>query len=349
MTGAWVVRAGRSGEHEEWNLDRGRATIGWRQIGDLSACGSREAVRHVVDSTFPDAPPMKRAIDTGQLWAFRAAIQPGDLVVMPLKTRPGYVALGRCAGSYGFDSGSEPDRRHFLPVTWQPEPVAKTVLKDDVLATLNGLMTVFSPSKNNAAARLEAVAAGGSDPGNSGAVSPSPSPVAADSGDVVDPPPVATVGAIQDRIRTHVVENFGGHKLTHLVADVLTALGYVCEVSPPGPDGGIDIRAGRGPLGLDSSTIVEVKSQPGPVDVFVLRGLHSAIVRTGAVQGLLVAMGGLNGAARKEWENLRSIIRVWDSEVLLAKLFETYPRLPESTRAALPLRQAWVLDDEAGA
>jgi restriction system protein len=33
--------------------------------------------------------------------------------------------------------------------------------------------------------------------------------------------------------------------------------------------------------------------------------------------------------------------------MLLEKLFETYPRLPEATRAALPLRQAWVLDDES--
>ena len=143
------------------------------------------------------------------------------------------------------------------------------------------------------------------------------------------------------------MENFGGHKLSHLVADILTALGYGCEVSPPGPDGGIDIRAGRGPLGLDTLTIVEVKSQPNPVDVFVVRGLHSAIGRTGATQGLLVAMGGLNAPARKEWLDLRSTIQVWDSEVLLETLFETYPRLPEATRAALPLKQAWVLDDES--
>ena len=31
MTGAWVVRAGKYGEHEPWNLDKGRATIGWGQ------------------------------------------------------------------------------------------------------------------------------------------------------------------------------------------------------------------------------------------------------------------------------------------------------------------------------
>jgi restriction system protein len=66
-----------------------------------------------------------------------------------------------------------------------------------------------------------------------------------------------------------------------------------------------------------------------------------------AQHGLLVAMGGINAAARKEFETLRTVIQVWDSEMLLEKLFETYPRLSEATRAALPLKQAWVLDDES--
>jgi predicted Mrr-cat superfamily restriction endonuclease len=33
--------------------------------------------------------------------------------------------------------------------------------------------------------------------------------------------------------------------------------------------------------------------------------------------------------------------------MLLEKLFETYPNLSEATQAALPLKQAWVLDDES--
>ena len=345
MTSAWVVRAGRNGEHEQWNLEHGRATIGWAPIGDLSACSSRDDVKALVCAAYPDKSPTSQGMQAGQLWAFRQSIQPGDLVVMPLKSRQGYVALGRCTGGYGYDPSADQNRRHFLPVEWQSEPVAKTVLNDDLLATLNGMMTVFAPSRNGAALRLEKVWTIGADPGQTGSPMVPAAPVEADV--VSDPPAVPTLDAIRDRIRTRIVESFGGHKLTHLVADVLTVLGYGCEVSPPGPDGGIDIRAGRGPLGLDTLTIVEVKSQPSPVDVFVVRGLHSAIGRTGATQGLLVAMGGLNAPARKEWLDLRSTIQVWDSEMLLEKLFETYPRLPEATRAALPLRQAWVLDDES--
>lgn len=348
MKSAWVVRAGSTGEHEQWNLDNGRATIGWRDVGDLSNCSSREQVRAVVAATYPGYSPNKVGNNAGQLWAFRQSIRPGDLIVMPLHIQRGYLALGRCVGPYGYDPSAQQDRRHFVPVEWRLEPVARTAIKDDLLASLNGLMTVFSPSKNNAAARLAAVLAQGADPGSGGApMKPQVQPDTG-AGDVTDPAPVPSLEAIRDRVRTHVVENFGGHKLTHLVADVLTALGYVCEVSPPGPDGGIDIRAGRGPLGLDAPTIVEVKSELGPVGVQVMRGLHSAVTKNNAQHGLLVAMGGINAAARKEFETLRAVIQVWDAEVLLDKLFDTYPRLSEATRAALPLKQAWVLDDESG-
>ena len=131
------------------------------------------------------------------------------------------------------------------------------------------------------------------------------------------------------------------------MADILEALGFSCEVSPAGPDSGVDILAGRGPLGLDSPTlIVEVKSEPTAVDVKVVRGLHSAMTQHRADQGLLVAWGGVTNAARKEFERDRTSFRIWDAEEVLERLFETYDRLPMTTRAKIPLKQAWVLDEE---
>ena len=347
MTNAWVIRAGSRGEHEQWNLKSGRATIGWAPIGDLSETSSRDQVRSLVEVTFAKEPAGTKNSHTSQLWAFRDSIQPGDLIVMPLKSQPGYLAFGRCTGPYGYDSTSELHRRHYIPVEWQSEHVSRTNLKSDLLAKVNIPRTVSSPSLNNAATRLAHVAAGHPDPGIGAMLKQPPADSASLDDGVADPPLAPTLDDIRDRIRTRLAQDFREHELTRLVADILQAIGYICEVSSAGPDGGIDIRAGRGPLGLDSPTIVEVKSEPGPVGVTVLSRLHSAMGRTGAAQGLLVAMGGLNGPARKEHEHLRSTIQVWDSEALLNRLFETYPRLPEATRAALPLKQAWVLDDES--
>jgi len=57
----------------------------------------------------------------------------------------------------------------------------------------------------------------------------------------------------------------------------------------------------------------------------------------------------ITAPAKKEFESLRTIIQVWDAEALLDQLFATYPRLPDSTKAALPLKQVWVLDDDTEA
>lgn len=352
MSNAWVVRAGRDGEQERANLDAGTATIGWA-IGDLSGTSSREDVRSIMDAAYPEDSLGRLANLTGQVWAFRSQIESGDVVIMPSKLRPGYLYLGKSVGEYRYQA-DEPDfsRRHQVSVEWQEEPISKSAVKDDLLYSLNAIMTVFNSTRNNAGARVLALFNSGADPGNNEPTSTTATPttvqVSLDSAEVTDPDPTPTVEAIRDRIRTHLVENFAGHKLTTLVADILESLGFHCEVSPPGPDNGVDILAGRGPLGLDSPTlIVEVKSEPSAVNVKVVRGLHSAMTQHRADQGLLVAWGGVTAPATREFLRDRTSFRIWDSEELLNRLFETYDQLPASTRARIPLKQAWVLDQDS--
>ncbi len=166
---------------------------------------------------------------------------------------------------------------------------------------------------------------------------------------VADPLTVPTLETIRDRVRTHVAENFKGHRFTGLVADILRVRGFVCDVSTPGPDQGVDILAGSGPLGLDSPTlIVEVKSEEGQIKAPVVRGLQGAMLSNRSDQGLLVAWGGINKEAKREIRTDRLTMRVWDADDLLDQLFEVYDQLPEETRRELPLKRAWVLDEEAG-
>lgn len=350
---AWVVRAGRDGEDEQWNLDQGRASAGWSEVGDLTGVTSREELRSILDDVYAGDPPGRLANYSGQLWALRDSMKPGDLVVMPLK-RGGQLALGTITSGYAYDR-DEPDRRrrHHVGVQWSPELVSRSVLKDDLLNTINGAMTIFSASRHNAEARLRAVMEHGTDPGSASAPRPTTAAVPAparrelEEAAVNDPSPVPSLQAIRDRIGIHIVENFAGHALTGLVADVLTALGYVCTVSPPGADRGVDIIAGRGPLGLDSPTlVVEVKSEPTPVGSPVVRGLSGAVNDNGADQGLLVAWGGVTAPTRREFSTQRTRIAIWTGDDLLEKVFEVYPQLPDETRARLPLKQAWVLDDD---
>ena len=162
---AWVVRAGREGEAESSNLALGRASIGWSEVPDMSAVTSREQLREIVDGQYPAASAQSRAVTTGQLWAFRSSIAEGDLVVMPLKTQPGMIALGRCTGAYRYDADAPEAARHYVPVEWQPDVVSRETLQPDLLAMVNGAMTVFSVTRNDAAERLQFVADRGVDPG----------------------------------------------------------------------------------------------------------------------------------------------------------------------------------------
>ena len=133
---------------------------------------------------------------------------------------------------------------------------------------------------------------------------------------------------------------------------VLKADGWTTRVSPPGPDGGVDVLAGRGPLGLDSPRLcVQVKSQTTSADVQVLRGLLGSMPTFDAEQGLLVCWGGFNGAATREARSHHFTLRLWDSYDLVQAVYRTYQDLPPEIQADLPLKQAWmlVLEDEEDA
>lgn len=352
---AWIIRAGRYGEREQWALENGLSGIDFHEVADLTPANTKDKVRSAVSAAFPNAPLGRQANFAGQLWALRDSIKPGDLIVMPLKTTK-KIALGIVNSGYTFHSEAPEDRRHTIAVDWKTSEVSRAGIKDDLLNTINGAMTIFQASKHNAEARLRKVMETGVDPGVTGASAaakantiPAPTPNDDDTDSVVDPDPAPTLEAIRDRVRTHLIENFKGHRLTELAAAILRVEGYVCDVSPPGPDQGVDIIAGRGPLGLDSPTlIVEVKSEESPIGSTVVRGLQGAISQHRADQGLLVAWGGLNKHARAEIRTDRLVLRVWEADDIIEHLFDVYDRLPDDIRLAIPLKRTWVLDEETG-
>jgi Restriction endonuclease len=60
---------------------------------------------------------------------------------------------------------------------------------------------------------------------------------------------------------------FHGHAPAQLVGEILQAEGFFTQVSPAGPDGGVDILAGQGSMGFDGSRLaVQVKSGDQQVD-----------------------------------------------------------------------------------
>lgn len=343
---AWLIRAGRSGEREDFVLENGLAGGGFREVGDLSAASSRDDVCELVRKAYPDAPDGKINNFTAQLRALRSRIAVGDLVVLPLKTTS-QVAIGVVTGSYEHRDDPDPARRHVIPVDWRRTDIPRTAIHQDLLYSLGAFMTICEIRRNDAARRLEHLMKEGVDPGAR------PGVVQEDEATEAE---VATTSSgldlervSLDRIQAYIAERFAGHGLARLVGAVLEAEGFVCQVADPGPDGGIDIYAGRGPLGLDSPRlIVQVKSSPTPVDAKVVRELHGVLSTHGADQALLVAWGDVTKAAKQELRNQFFKVRVWSADDLLDALMRAYPSLDEDLRAELPLKQIWTLveDDE---
>jgi hypothetical protein len=116
----WVVRAGRNGKNEDLAISEGAAVIGWDEVPDLSGVTSRDELREMYKRAYPEKDAMVAGQDIGQLFRFVREIKVGDLVLLPLKTQPGRVAVGRVTDGYRYRS--EPafadDANHTRPVTW---------------------------------------------------------------------------------------------------------------------------------------------------------------------------------------------------------------------------------------
>jgi restriction system protein len=359
---AWMVRAGRSGEREQWALDRGLTGAGFHEVADLTKAQAREQVQEAVGAAYPQDKPTAVRNFAAQLWALRGRMSKGDLVVMPLKLTP-QIAIGRITGDYAYLADEpDPSRRHVRPVEWIVTDVPRSVIKQDLLYSMGAFSTVCQISRNDAEARLSAIVDTGSDPGSragvrapgrrtrSGRSQPSTETDTLDQ-DVLDTEQagidVARYAA--DRIVARTIETFAGHRLADLVAALLETEGFHCEVSPEGPDKGVDIIAGTGLLGLGSpKLVVQVKSEAGPVGAPVVQQLQGAITMHRADYGLLVAWGGVTKPAKELLSTQRFAISIWDSEALLAEVLKHYRDLPDAIRADLPLTQIWTLAEEAG-
>ena len=332
----WLVRAGRNGEREEFALENGVAVIGWDELPGLAQIDSREKLFELMQQSYPDERKMAVANFVGQVWAFRGRIEKDDLIVLPLKTRS-MIAIGRCRGAYKYQSGNPEGSRHTRPVEWIREDIPREVFGKDLLYTLGAFMTVCQVKRNNAEQRIRAVLEGKPDP-----LVPAPGGEAEGPEDILSVPDLEQYAA--DQIRQYVARKFKGHELSQIVAQVLRAEGYQIEVSAPGPDGGVDILAGRGPMGFDMPRLcVQVKSGNAPVDAKVFRELRGVMEDRGADQGLLVSWSGFTRPAVEEARRQFFRVRLWDAGTLVAKVLENYDRLSEELRADLPLKRIWAL------
>ncbi|MDI3095929.1 CBS domain-containing protein [Streptomyces rochei] len=162
---AWVVRAGENGERERVALEEGVLVVGWDRLamGDLAGSATRDEIRTAVAAAYPDEGPYTIGNWTGQLYRFVHEIQPGDLVVLPLKSLR--VAIGKVVGAYEYRAQAPEGLRHVRRVEWMVTDLDRQEIQSDLLDSLGSLLTVFELSRFGAAERVAALADGKPDPG----------------------------------------------------------------------------------------------------------------------------------------------------------------------------------------
>ncbi len=340
----WLIRAGKAGQHEGRFLDESRVYLTWSGFGvDLSGCASAKEVKERLAERYPQMPSRKLSNHAGQIWAFAGRMQEGDLAVVPSKHNP-TVHVAEIAGGYTFIPAAPDPYFHYRQVRWLERDVPRERFGKDLLSSFGALMSICRVQRNDAEARLTAMRKNGwQDPLlKGGKTVPSPDDTQDEAADDLEAERDLAEEA-RDAVARLILAQTKGHGLSDLVGAVLRAQGYTTEVSPPGPDGGIDIVAGTGPLGFGEPRLcVQVKSTDGLVDSPTLHQLVGSMSSVGATQGLLVSWSGFKKSVDKERIGKFFGVRLWDQSDLMAALFDVYDKLDADVKAMLPLKRVWV-------
>lgn len=334
----WLVRAGRNGEREDLALEEGLVVIGWDELPSLEPYQSRDEILTVCQQVYEDEKLNTLRNWAAQLYTFRGRIQQGDLVALPLKQQAA-VAFGEIVGDYEYRPDLPTGAAHARKVRWIRTDVPRTAIGTDLLYSLGAFLTVAQIKRNNAEERIKAIISGASES------STQKMPIE-EAGEAED-----ADNALQDLeryardlISDRISQRFKEHKFERLIDEILQAQGYVTARTSAGADGGVDIVAGRGPMGFDEPRIaVQVKSGQSPEDIRAIRELQGSLKAFNAQRGLFVSWGGYRSSVTSARRHLFFEIRLWNADDVIDAVLENYDRLPDDIKSELPLKRIWTL------
>lgn len=308
----------------------------------LRTLPTRDDLLNTLAQIHADAKPKKLVNWASQIWPFVNEMQRDDIVVLPLKSQPS-IYIGEITGDYQFDPNGPNRFQHWRPVRWIGEAIPREQFGKDLLYSFGAFMTICRIQRNNAEARIAAMRANGWQAEHF-AVAP-----AGESLEATDAIEASEQGAnleelARDQIAQLITSRLTGHGLAWLVEAILNAQGYTTYRSPEGPDGGVDILAGTGPMGFGQPRLcVQVKSQDTPVDLAALNQLQGVMKNFNATEGLFVSWGGYKSSVLKQLPSAFFSVRLWTRKELLEALFQHYDSLDPDVKAEIPLKRIWTV------
>ncbi len=322
----WGIHGGRLGVADSLFLTQNVVALGWTEMGNLGALkSSRESFKSAVATAYPDAKPGAIPNYTGQLYRFVHEMQIGDLIVYPSKMDR-HVHIGVVEGPYKYDAAAKEGFPHQRAVRWLKEP-PRTRFTQGALYEIGSAMTFFQV-KNYSDEFRSAV---------EGRVVEIPSTskdksIAAVAEDIEE--------TTRDFVLKRLAQELKGHPFADFVAHLLNAMGYRTRVSPPGPDGGIDIVAHKDELGFEPPIIkVQVKSTEGSVGDPEVSSLYGKVGTNDF--GLLVTLGAYSPRAL-DFARSKSNLRLIAGNELVDLIFTHYERFDSLYKGLLPLKRVYV-------
>lgn len=334
----WGIHAGATGDADTLFLQGNCIAIGWPLMGDLSQLpNDTAAIGQKLLQVYPSLKPGAIPVNTGQLHRFARIMQIGDLVVYPSR-QDRQIHIGKVTGDYHHNS-SDTNYPNQRSVTWLKQFPRSDFLQA-ALFEVGSAMSLFRIKNhtNNFLAVLQ---------GQTG-------PAVVPPGNTTTPgattdTDIATLDAasIEESTRDFILEKLAtylaGHPLATFVAHLFEVMGYRTRISPPGPDGGVDIVAYKDEFELLPPIIkVQVKSGKGSVGGPEVKQLNGCLGQSEF--GILVTLSTFTSAARSNEKSIDKV-RLIDGAALTDLVLLHYEALDPKYKNIVPLRRVYAPDE----
>ena len=322
----WGVHGGKGGDADALFKNKKVIGLGWSDINtDLSTLPpNRDAFKDIFAKTYPEKKEGAIPVSAGQLYRFVHEMMPGDLVAYPSKFDR-QVHIGSVEGAYQYNPKLDGAYPHQRPVKWL-KAVPRTHFSQGALHELGSAISLFQ-IKNYTDEHLAALEGRKAAP-------------AAEEDETVAIVAEEIEQTTKDFILKTLAQELKGHPFADFVAHLLNTMGYRTRVSPPGPDGGIDILAHKDELGFEPPIIkVQVKATEGNVGAPVVQALYGIVDANEF--GLLITLGKFTSQA-KAFAQGKSNLRLVDSEELVSLVLNHYDSFDSRYKGILPLKRVFI-------
>lgn len=318
-------------------VNEGFVSVGWEELGDLTnVAPDREVLKELLAKTYPSAKPGAFPVWAGVLVRFIKDMAIGDYVISPNKaTRT--LNFGVVDSDFYVELGVDlhPNRRR---VKWTHVGVPRDTFSKSALHELGSAITLFIV-KTHATEFLRFM--------TSGAAEPTPEGNEVELAE--DEPNAERVDTYSRDFVADVLRHMDAYRFEHLIAGLLTAMGYRASATVASGDGGVDVIASRDPLALEPPIIkVQCKRVITNIGAPEIQKLIGALAHGGGELGLFVTLGAYSNDALHV-ERTRQDLRLVNGNQLMDLIFEHYEQLAAEWKRLLPLRHVYAVDRDIAA